>query len=164
MIETIRKTIIASTCVLALMMGALTGCANGGMMAATGEQQSNRSYMSQVNEIMDQLSTGLDSFVDAVSRGDIVNMRTQADDAYRILDKLSDLEAPDDLADVKQNYEDGSKKLREALDAYITLYADMESDSFDWSSYDSRISSIQSLYDEGVSSLQKGDEVAAAKE
>ena len=141
----------------------LMGCASGGMGAATEEQQANRAYMSQVNEAMTKLDDNLDSFIDAVSRGDVVNMRTQADNAYKELDKLSEIEAPEALADIKKDYVDGSAKLREALDEYIKLYskAASEGSDFDWSDYDDRIKSIQTLYDEGVALLEAGDKAAA---
>ena len=156
--------IAALICVVALSCAALFGCANTAMTTATAEQQANRAYMSQVNEIMEELGEGLGSFVDAVSRGDIVNMRTQADNAYQILDKLEALEAPDALKDVKEKYVDGTEKLREALDGYIALYTDMNGASFDMSTYDSRIAAIQKLYDEGVDLMKEGDEIAAGAE
>ena len=150
-------------CAMALACGLIAGCANTAGTKATEEQQANRNYMSQVNEIMEQLDSGLDSFVDAVSRGDIVNMRTQADEAFKVLDKLDALEAPDGLADVQDKYKDGSAKLRDALDAYITLYTDMNGSSFDMTTYDKRIADVQKLYDEGVALMQEGDEAAASK-
>lgn len=157
------KTSLIILSVLALMVGILTGCSANGSNA-NEEQQANRAYMSQVNEIMAELDENLDSFTDAVSRGDIVNMRTQADNAYKSLDKLSSLEATEDLADVQQCYVEGTEKLREALDEYIKLYSEIESGSFDQSTYDARIAKVQSLYDEGVSSLEEGDKTAAEKE
>lgn len=143
---------------------ALGGCAAAGQQnAATAEQQENRAYMSQVNETMMQLDSNLDSFIDAVSRGDIVNMKTQADEAYKSLDKLESIEAPEALADIKKSYVDGTGKLREALDDYIDLYAKAASSgsSFDWSTYDEKVESIQKLYDEGVKALEEGDKAAA---
>ena len=142
---------------------ALAGCSSGAMGTATEEQQANRAYMSQVNEAMTKLDDNLDSFIDAVSRGDVVNMRTQADNAYKVLDKLSELEAPEALSDIKKDYVDGTAKLREALDEYIKLYSKAASEGadFDWSTYDDRIKSIQSLYDEGVALLEAGDKAAA---
>ena len=143
---------------------ALGGCAGAGQVeTATEEQQANRAFMSQVNEAMMQLDTDLDSFDDAVSRGDVVNMRTQADNAYKSLDKLSDIEAPEALKDIKQKYVDGSAKLREALDGYIELYttAQKKGDDFDWSKYDDEIKEIQKAYDEGVKTLEEGDKAAA---
>ena len=156
--------ICALVCIAALACGLLAGCANTGTTKATEEQQANRAYMSQVNEIMEQLDKNLDSFVDAVSRGDVVNMRTQADNAFKILDKLDGLEAPEGLSDVQEKYKGGSAKLREALDGYIKLYTDMSGSSFDSSTYDARIADIQKLYDEGVELMQQGDEAAAGKE
>lgn len=153
----------ALMCAMALVLGVLAGCGNSAMNAATEAQQANRAYMSQVNEVMESLGDGLDAFVDAVSRGDIVNMRTQADNAYKALDKLDGLEAPDELSDVQEKYQAGTKKLREALDAYIALYTEASSDSFDWSTYDDRIKEIQDLYDEGLADLEDGDKTAADK-
>lgn len=155
--------ICALVCVLALSFGVLASC-NTAMNAASSEQKANRAFMSQVNEIMNELGEGLDSFVDATSRGDIVNMRTQADNAFRSLDKLDALEAPDTLADVLKKYKEGSAKLREALNAYIALYTDMNAESFDQATYSTRIAEVQGLYDEGVALLQEGDETAAGKE
>ena len=160
-----KKTIAkwaACLCMLALVVGVMAGCAQTNQI--NSEQQANRTYMSQVNEIMDQLNKELDSFVDAVSRGDIVNMRTQADNAYKTLDKLSTLEAPEALADVQECYVEGTAKMREALDAYISLYTELDAGSFDQSTYTKRIAEVQELYDEGVVALKKGDETAASKQ
>ena len=153
----------ACACALALVIGALSGC-SGSAVSQTSEGQTNRSFMSQVNEIMSQFGVELESFVDAVSRGDVVNMRTQADNAYQVLDKLSSLEAPEELSDVKQQYIDGANKMREALDAYIDLYTEIDSGSFDQSKYEDRIEKVQALYDEGVSMLKAADEAAASKQ
>lgn len=163
----IRTSILklcALACVVVLACGLLAGCANTAANNANSEQQANRAYMSQVNEIMEQLDSGLDSFIDAVSRGDVVNMRTQADNAFQILDKLNDLEVPEELSDVHEKYVEGADKLRGALDGYISLYTDMSGASFDQSTYDDRIAQIQKLYDDGVALMQEADEAAAGKE
>ena len=149
-------------CALLLIVGVLAGCSPGAS-SLSAEQQANRSYMSQVNAVMSELGDELDSFNKAVSRGDVVNMRTQAENAYKVLDKLAAIEPPEDLADVHKQYVDGTSKLREALNAYIDLYTEIDSGSFDQSTYNSRIAKVQSLYDEGVSTLQKADEAAASK-
>lgn len=149
-------------CIAALCLGALAACSNPASNIDSS-QQSNRSYMSKVNGIMDQLGDNLGSFVDAVSRGDLVNMRTQAENAYRSLDDLAKLEAPEGLEDVQKSYVDGTEKLRKALNDYIDLYTAAQSDSFDQSTYEEKLASIQSLYDEGVELLKKGDETAASK-
>lgn len=150
------------TCILVLCFGVVAGCSNAASNTDS-TQQANRSYMSKMNSIMEQLGENLDSFVDAVSRGDLVNMRTQADNAYRSFDDMSALEVPDDLKDVHQSYIDGTAKLREALNAYIDLYTSAESGTLDQSTYASKLSNVQSLYDEGVEILKKADETAASK-
>lgn len=151
-------------CAAILSCGLLAGCANTGANNATEEQKANRAYMSQVNGIMAELDEGLDAFVAAVSRNDIVNMRSQAENAYQALDQLADLEAPEALADVQKGYVDGTAKLREALDGYIALYTDMDGGSFDQATYDQRIADIQKLYDEGVAALEEADKTASGKE
>ena len=152
----------AAACAIALSGTMLAGCANG-VNSASSEQQAARTYMSQVNEAMEELGEGLDSFVAAVSRNDLVNMRTQADNAYKALDKLDKLEAPDAYKDVQKHYVAGTGKLREALDGYITLYTDMNGASFDQSTYDSRVAGIQKLYNEGVEELEAGDKAASSQ-
>ena len=147
-------------CILVLCLGVAVGCSgmNGNL---SSEQQEGQAYMSKVNGIMDKLGKDLDSFVEATSRGDLVNMRTQAENAYQSLDELSKLEAPEQFKDVQQSYTDGTSKLREALDAYIELYTDVNGKSFNQATYESRLKSVQSLYDEGVDLLKKGDDLAA---
>ena len=154
--------IIACACALVFGAAVLAGCASPASQVDEA-QQKNQAYMSQVNGIMAELGDSLDSFVDAVSRGDLVNMRTQADDAYKKLDALSSLEVPEGLGDVQQKYVDGTAKLREALDAYIAFYTDVKSDSFDQSTYSDRLAKVQSLYDEGVDLFKQADEAAADK-
>ena len=153
----------ALACAFALALAALYGCANSAGTNATPEQQENRNYMSQVNATMEELGDSLDLFVDAVSRNDIVNMRTQADNAFKVIDKLADIEAPEALEDVQEKYVDGATKLREALDGYIALYSDMAAGSLGEEAHSDRIAEIQALYDEGVNLLEEGDKLAADK-
>ena len=140
----------------------LVGCGSGQMPSSTEEQKANSEYMLQVNEIMNELNSSMALFNEAVSRGDVVNMRTQADNAYKSLDKLQKTEAPQALSEIKKNYVDGTSKLREALDGYIALYTELANSDgdVDKSAYDEEIARIQKLYDEGFAALQKGDELA----
>lgn len=149
-----------------LMVAALGGCAQQDT-AATQQQSENRQYMTQVNQTMEDLQSRLDGFTDAVSRGDLVGMRTQADNAYKALDELGKLNVPDDLKDIQQEYVDGTNKLKDALNAYIELYTEIDSATeaqpFDYSTYDQRIADIKSQYDEGIGKLQSGDNKASEK-
>ena len=155
----ILSKLVAIACVFAIA-GILAGCASGAATSATEEEQANRAYMSRVNESMIKLDGELDGFIDAVKRGDIVNMRSQADNAYKVLDELEAIEAPDALSDVQKDYVGGSAKLREALDEYIDLYAEItaKGDGFDWTAYEKRIADIQKTYDEGVALMKSADQ------
>ena len=118
--------------------------------------------MAQVNQIVDELGTKLDSFEDAVSRDDVVSMRTQADGAFAALDKLNELQAPDDLKEIQEYYSDGCSSLKDALSAYIDLYTEVQSATqqqpFDYSTYDERLAQIQKAYNTGIETLKNGDQ------
>lgn len=157
---------VATCATSALLALALSGCAQ--QTTAQNEQQNeNRQYMTQVNQEMEELNTRLTSFTDAVSRGDVVTMRTQADDAFKVIDELSAADAPDALSDVKTGYVDGCNKLKDALNAYIALYTEIESATdaqpFDYSTYDARLAEIQSAYNDGIDQLKAADDAAAGK-
>ena len=153
-------------CAAFVAVAALAGCTSQ-ESAATKQQSENRQYMTQVNQTMEDLQSRLDGFTDAVSRGDLVGMRTQADTAYKALDELGKLNVPDDLKDIQQEYVDGTNKLKDALNAYIELYTEIDSATeaqpFDYSTYDQRIADIKSQYDEGIGKLQSGDNKASEK-
>lgn len=153
-------------CTAALMVAALTGCMQQDNAAAK-QQTENRQFMTQVNQSVDDLKSRLASFTDAVSRGDVVGMRTQADNAFKALDGLGKIQAPDDLKDIQQEYVDGTTKLKDALNAYIGLYTEIDSATaaqpFDWSTYDQRIAGIKQTYNDGIDKLQSGDNKASEK-
>ncbi len=157
--------IITVLCALAVSALLLGGCMQQQTTPEQQAQSDNRAYMSQVNQSMEDLQTRLTSFNDAVSRKDVVSMRTQADNAFKALDSLSSQDAPDALKDVKEKYVSGCDSLKSALNDYITLYTEIESataeNAFDWSTYDSRLSSIKEAYDKGISELKSADETVA---
>lgn len=155
--------ILAALCAAVLMVGTLAGCAGIEQNSEEAKAQAeNRQFMSDVNAIMEELSQRLGSFNDAVSRGDVITMRTQADDAFKVLDDLESLEAPEVLQDVKQGYVDGSKQLKDALNAYIALYTDLAANpsAVSTEAYKERLASIQDTYDQAVEKLKSTDEAA----
>ena len=155
--------ILAALCAAVLMVGMLAGCAGIEQNSEEAKAQAeNRQFMSDVNAIMEELSQRLDSFNDAVSRGDVITMRTQADDAFKVLDNLESLEAPEVLQDVKQGYVDGSKQLKDALNAYIALYTDLAANpsAVSTDAYKERLASIQDTYDQAVEKLKSTDAAA----
>ncbi len=149
-----------------LAFGALAGCV--GQTAVNEQENANREYLSQVNQVMDDLETALASFTDAVSRNDVVGMQTQAENASAKLDSLGSIEAPESLEAVHQSYQDGTAKLRDALNGYVALYIEIDSATdaqpFDWSTYDARLTEIQKNYDAGIEALEAGDKAAAEVE
>ncbi|WP_080802624.1 hypothetical protein [Arabiibacter massiliensis] len=153
-------------CAGVLMAAALGGCAQQGS-AASQQQSANRQYMTQVNQVMEDLQGKLDSFSDAVSRGDVVGMRTQADNAVKSIDELGKLEVPDELKEIQQDYADGTGELKDALNAYVDLYTEIDSATddqpFDWATYDQRVGDIQKQYDDGIAKLKDGDAKAVEK-
>ena len=165
--NTFKMTRIISFSLAALCVGALlalAGCA-APHNPATEAQTANRQYMAQVNQTMDDLSQKLEGFEDAVSRGDVVTMRTQADNAFKVLDSLAAIEAPEPLKEVQQDYVDGCASLKEALSGYVDLYTEVASATdehpFDYATYDQRIKDIQGTYDQGIDQLKAADARAA---
>lgn len=164
--STTKAKAVSAVVAATLAIGALAGCT--GQTAGSEQQDVNRQYLSQVNQVMDDLETSLASFTDAVSRNDVVGMQTQAENALSKLDSLGSIEAPEELSEVQQSYQDGTAQLREALSSYVALYTEISSATdaqpFDWSTYDARLAEIQEKYDAGIDALEAGDKAAAEVE
>lgn len=162
-----RLALMAAAVLFVLGALSIAGCATTATSDPEADAQAqNRQFMTQVNQTMEDLSDRLDSFNDAVSRGDVVTMRGEADNAYKCISSLESLEAPEALKDIKQGYVDGCNDLKGALDSYISLYAEIESATeeapFDYSTFEGRVQEIQSLYDQGIAKLQEADDKATA--
>ncbi len=163
-VSNISKAFIAvAAFMLALLLG---GC---GQFAATqsnteDDTPTSRSYMSELSNKTSDLKDVLAQFNDAVSREDVVSMRTHADNAFAIIDSMDGIEAPDDLSDLKKQYNEGCGKLKEALGDYINLYSDIASatdkNPYNYDEYKDQIKEIQDLYDEGIKTLKDADETA----
>ena len=145
---------------------ALGGCAAAqNETQASDQQMANRQYMAQVNQKMESLTERLSGFSDAVSRGDVVTMRTQADNAFKVIEGLSGIDVPSDFKEIQQDYVDGCASLKDALNAYIDLYTEIEnateSQPFDYATYDERLKAIQGQYDAGIEKLKSADKKAS---
>lgn len=158
------RRLVALACAGVLATVLLAGCAQQGS-AENDAQAQNRSYMSTVNQTVDDLSTRLDSFEEAVVRGDVVTMRTQLDNAMRALDDLAAIEAPEPLVDVQAGYVEGCEALKGALNAYVELYTEIDSATeahpFDYSTFAERIKGIQDMYNDGIAKLEAADKKAS---
>ena len=163
-----RFPILCAVCAFALAVFSLVGCSASQNSQVNEQQTANRQYMTQVNQKMDALTTRLSSFSDAVSRDDLVTMRTQADNAFKVIDEISSLDVPSDMKDIQEGYLDGCTDLKDALTAYIELYSDIEAATdaqpFDYSTYADRLQAIQDQYNAGIEKLKAGDESATGKE
>ena len=74
----------ATVCAAALSVAVLGGCMPQQQTSAASQAQSdNRAYMTQVNQTWKRCKPALSGFSDAVSRGDVITMRTQADNAFK---------------------------------------------------------------------------------
>ena len=159
----ITTRLLAVVCGAVLMLGVLAGCMSPNT-GATDQQQANRTYMTKVNLAMEDLNSRLASFDEAVSQGNAVNMRTQADNAFAAIDDLAAIETPDAMKDLQKNYVDGCTTLKEALSDYVTLYTEIDSATeaqpFDYSTYDDRIKAVQDKYNKGIDQLKAADEEA----
>ena len=138
----------------ALALGALAGC----------QSQANRTYMTKVNQAVEELNTRLGEFDEAVAQESVVNMRNKANSAFEAIDALAAIDTPDAMKDLQTNYVDGCNKLKDALNSYIDLYTEISSATeeapFDFSAYDGRVKEIQDAYNEGIDKLKAADEEA----
>lgn len=143
---------------------ALGGCAAPQQQAAehTDAVAENRQYMSALNQMSEDLSDKLAGFTDAVSRNDTVGMRTQADDAFQVISKMKEQEAPEDLTELKDGYMQACESLEEALDSYIALYDDVAQAGslISSSEYAERIGRIQEQYSDAAELLEATDQKA----
>lgn len=113
---------VAAACMLCVSLAA---CGSSQAERKTPAEL-NRTYMASVNSISAEASDALASFNDAVSNGDIAAMRLAASDASKKLAKISELEAPEPLAQVHEEYKAGVDDLTTALSQYIEAYATLQ--------------------------------------
>ncbi len=160
-------SVLMSIAIGTILIFSFSGCAQQSE-TATDEATQARQYMSNVNQTMVDLSNKLNDFNDAVADTDVVKMHTEADSAFKVLDSLSSLDAPEGYDEVKDGYVSGCDLLKDALNGYIDLYTDISSTtdgrSIDDSTYTERLSEIQKQYDDGVAKLQEADEKATELE
>ena len=149
--------LIAASLACVVAAGSMFGCGTTQTATQNTEQAANRAYMSQVNQTMSTLDDKLDAFVDAVTRGDSVGMKTQVDRALESLSSLETIEAPDALKDVQASYKEGANDLKEALKEYVDLYTSTDPASIDAQ----KLQDIQSKYDAGVNALKDADKKAS---
>lgn len=124
-------------------------------------------YMTNVNQIAENLSASLEAFEEAVDDNDLSAMQAKADSAFAVLDEFESMDIPEQLKDVNEKYQDASDSLKSALNDYIALYTEISDSSdskpFDYGKYPERLESIQKQYDNGLNLLEEADKLAAEK-
>ncbi len=172
--------VVACTAAAALLSFALVSCGGDGQQKSPA--QLNREYMASVNTISAEAADSLSSFNAAVSEGDLAAMRLSASDAAKKLEKISDMTAPEPLAQVHEEYKAGVNDLTAALSEYVEAYAALQSSadaaasksvtqtsgknqapapSIDTETFASQVANIQARYDSGMAHLSKADSMVA---
>lgn len=162
----VALTLLAFIC--SVCMIAISGCSaqqqSSSDASAEDKPLTSSEYMAQININVEELNDRLQSFNEAVSREDAITMRTQADNAFAVLDKMAAIEQPEELNDLRDQIIKGADQLKMALNSYVTLYTEISSSSstapFDYSTYADRIAEIQDQYNEGVQTLEDADKAA----
>ena len=140
------------------------GCAGGPPLEGEEEPKTASDYMVDLNDRIVRLQAKLDEFAEAADEGRISAMQTKAQEAYEVLDEMADLEAPDDVSDLQDQYDDAASQLKGALEAYMTLYTEIydstQTGGFDYSTYSQRIEEVQKQYDDALTALEEADKQA----
>lgn len=173
--------VFACAAAAALLSFVLASCGGDGQQKSPA--QLNREYMASVNTISAEAADSLSSFNAAVSEGDLAAMRLSASDAAKKLEKISEMTAPEPLAQVHEEYKAGVNDLTAALSEYIEAYAALQSSAdaaaaskgstqtssrnqapaptVDTETFASQVANSQARYDSGMAHLAKADSMVA---
>lgn len=157
-----RRVAFAAAIVLACAL-MLSGCASNAQQA-NDPQTLNRQYMSNVNQIMDEIDAQMTEFSTIVKEGEVVSLSTQLAAINNSVDKLKALSVPDEMKDIQSDYLKGTEELQTAFAAYVDLYEDVkapENGTFDFATYGDRLNDVKSHYEAGIQALESADQKAA---
>lgn len=161
--RTVGKILCAS--VLALAVGTVTGCSQPMGMSQEPDVVTPTEYMASVNAASGDLKDRLGEFAAAVIAGDTFTMESKSYEAQLVIDQMKELEAPEELSEVKAEYEKALADLEGALSDYTALYNELVDAQggapFDYGAYAGRIEGIQKQYDAGLTALEEADTKAA---
>ena len=161
--SSLNKIIIGAV-IASLMLGlfALASCAPRETEAEKAAK-ANREYMSAVNQIMDEIAGELTVFSGELRDEDLVGMSSCLANVTRQINALGALTAPEALKAIGNDYKEGCELLKQALQAYVDLYTEINAagSSYDYSQYNTRITHIQNIYDDGLEKLADADKAAS---
>ena len=153
--------IAACACAVCALCMLLVSCSGGDVEKKTPAQL-NREYMASVNSISTEASDALESFGTAATDGDIAAMRQSASEAAKKLEKISEVQVPEGLSQVHEEYKAGAEELSTALSDYVEAYASLQnSQNPDTSALETQLKEIQARYDSGIEHLSKADALVA---
>lgn len=170
-----KKFYMRAVAVLALCVGmaaVFAGCFPV-TDAIDDPQKDNRNYMAQINSSLNDFGTELEAFNEAVSNDDVVGMKSQADKAFKVIDEIEKIEAPEALKDIHSDYKKAFSKLKEALSDYIDFYTEVkafaentpeEEDSSQVPDFEKKLKDLQEKYNEGMDLLEAADKKATEME
>jgi hypothetical protein len=152
-----KKQILCVICGLSLgTILALSSCSGYAMQENTTAkaQQQNRNYMSQVHVIVEDISSDLQDFNDALGQDNEVKMQNALSSVNAHIEKLEAIEAPSVLDEIHTKYVEGTQALEDALESYVKYYSSEEKDA-------SALETIQQTYSSGIDLLEEADNIAA---
>lgn len=156
--------VLVAALIVALVLAVLPGCSQPAPQAQEEKKATASDYMVSLNQNASILSEKLADFATAVEAGDVSAMQAKADAAFAVLDDMANLEAPEELSELRDKYNNAANSLRMALEDYLKLYLEIENSpdgNANYSDYAVRIESVQKEYDEGLNLLEEADKMAA---
>ena len=156
--------ILFSSCLgVFLSLCLLSACSAKMSAGELSSSEKDRAYLAQVNDLLTDMDGDLKSFTDATSRNDLVAVQSNAKKINYLISSISNLDVPDDMKSVHDQYVSGCNALNRALNDYVCLYCDVINRGADVNApeYAQKLAAIQSLYNNGLKVLKDADQALA---
>lgn len=149
--------VAAAACAVACAL-VVTGCVAQSTTGVTSEAEQNRQYMATLNQQVTDIQEDLTAFQDAVAKQDAVTMQAQLSSVDKVIESVKNTDCTSKLQPAKDLYVDALCSLDDALASYVSLYTDVANGTVDSATYDERLSSVQSAYNEAMDKLKSADD------
>ena len=156
--------VLLSSCLSVVLSLCLFSACSANMNAGQpSEAEKDRAYLAQVNDLLSNMDGDLKSFTDAASRNDLVAVQSNAKKINDTISSISNLDVPDDMKSVHDQYVSGCNALKQALNDYVSLYCDVINRGGDVNApeYAQKLAAIQSQYNNGLKVLKDADQALA---
>ena len=111
--------------------------------------------MATLNQQVTDIQEYLTAFQDAVAKQDAVTMQAQLTSVDKVIESVKNTDCTSKLQPAKDLYVDALCSLDDAL---ASLYTDVANGTVDSATYDERLSSVQSAYNEAMDKLKSADD------